>query len=361
MKVIAINSSARQEGLSKTKLMLDHLVKGMREAGAEVEVVDLREKDIKYCIGCLTCWTKTPGVCLHKDDMTRELFPKFLESDLAILATPLYHFTINAQMKTFIERTLPAIQPFFKESGGKIYHPLRGRHPMIVMLSVAGFPQHSVFDQLSSWVNFIYGAAGGLAAEIYRPFAESLTLPFFKDRADDILDATRQAGYELIKTLRVSPGTMERITQDIAPDSNAFLKTVGNSMWKTCIDEGVTPKEFADRGMIPRPDSIESFMAIMSLAFNPEAARGMSAVIQYDFSGEIEGSCHFTITDGRIFSHDGAAGRADITISTPFAAWMDILTKKADGRQMFMEQQYSIQGDPDLLMRMNELFGGQGD
>jgi multimeric flavodoxin WrbA len=359
MKVLAINSSARPQGQSKTKLMLDHLVEGMREAGAEVEVVNLREKDIKYCIGCLTCWTKTPGVCLHKDDMTSELYPKFLASDLAILATPLYHFTINAQMKTFIERTLPAIHPYFKESGGKIYHPLRGRHPMIVMLSVAGFPQHSVFDQLSSWVNFIYGAGGGLAAEIYRPFAESLMLPFFKDKADDILDATRQAGFELVKTLRVSPDTMERIRQDITQDSNALLKTVGNIMWKTCIEEGITPKEFTDRGVIPRPDSIESFMALMSIAFNPRAAGNTRAVMQYDFSGEVEGSCHFTIADGRISSQGGPAGKADITISTPFEVWMDILTKKADGQQMFMEQKYSAKGDLNLLMRMKDLFGGQ--
>jgi len=360
MKVLAVNSSPRAQGQSKTKLMLDHLVKGMRGAGAEVEVVDLKTKKMNYCIGCLACWTKTPGVCVHKDDMTSELLPKFLESDLAILATPLYHFTINAQMKTFIERTLPAIQPFFKESGGKIYHPLRGRHPMIVMLSVAGFPQRSVFNQLSSWVNFIYGAAGGLAAEIYRPFAESLTLPFFKDRSDDIFDATAQAGLELVKTLRVFPETMERITQDIADDSNAFLKTVGNIMWETCIDEGVTPKEFADRDMIPRPNSIESFMAFMSIAFNPEAARDMSAVMQYDFSGEIEGSCHFIIADGKISFQEGPAKDPDTTVNTPFEVWMDILTKKADGRQMFMEQKYSAKGDLNLLMRMNELFGGHG-
>lgn len=358
MKVIAINSSARPAGQSKTKLMLDHLVEGMREAGAEVEVVELRTKKVNYCIGCLTCWTKTPGVCLHKDDMTAELYPKFLESDLAVLATPLYHFTINAQMKTFIERTLPAIQPFFNESGGKIYHPLRGRHPMIVMLSVAGFPQHSVFDQLSSWVNFVYGTGGGLAAEIYRPFAEALMLPVFKDRADDILDATRQAGLELVKTLKVSDETMDRIRQNITDDSNAFLKTVGNIMWKTCIEEGVTPKEFADRGMIPRPESIEDFMALMNMAFNPKAAGDFSAVMQYDFTGKEEGSCHFIITNGRITSHEGPAGKADITINTPFALWMDILTNKSDGQQMFMEQQYSAKGDLNLLMRMKELFGG---
>ena len=47
MKVLALNSSARSEGASITELMLNHLVNGMREAGADVEVVNLREKNIK--------------------------------------------------------------------------------------------------------------------------------------------------------------------------------------------------------------------------------------------------------------------------------------------------------------------------
>ena len=84
MKVLAINSSARTQGQSKTKLMLDHLVEGMRDAGAEVEIVNLREKKINNCIGCFTCWTKTPGECLHKDDMTSDLFPKFLRCYFSI-------------------------------------------------------------------------------------------------------------------------------------------------------------------------------------------------------------------------------------------------------------------------------------
>ena len=112
MKVLAINSSARSDGISKTEMMLDALVEGMRDAGAEVEVVPLRKKKVNNCIGCFTCWTKTPGVCVHKDDMTNELFPKWLEADIAVYATPLYHFTVNASMKAFIERTLPILEPF---------------------------------------------------------------------------------------------------------------------------------------------------------------------------------------------------------------------------------------------------------
>ena len=61
MKILALNSSPRSEGQSKTEIMLKSLVKGMREAGAEVEVVDLRKKTIKNCVGCFSCWTKSPG------------------------------------------------------------------------------------------------------------------------------------------------------------------------------------------------------------------------------------------------------------------------------------------------------------
>ena len=89
MKVLALNSSPRGSGQSKTELMLNCLVKGMRDAGAEVEVVALREKTIKNCIGCYTCFTKTPGRCIHKDDMSNELFPKWLEWDRCLCDAPL--------------------------------------------------------------------------------------------------------------------------------------------------------------------------------------------------------------------------------------------------------------------------------
>jgi multimeric flavodoxin WrbA len=82
MKVLAINSSARIGGESKTELILNHLIKGMEEEGAKVEVVNIFKKKINYCIGCFTCWTKTPGECVHKDDMTKDLFPKYMASDL---------------------------------------------------------------------------------------------------------------------------------------------------------------------------------------------------------------------------------------------------------------------------------------
>jgi len=357
MKILALNSSPRKEGQSKTELMLSHLVKGMQAAGAEVETVHLRDKKIRFCIGCFTCWTKTPGVCVHKDDMTKELYPKWLASDLAVYATPLYHFHMNAHMKAFIERTLPILQPFFEEGKGRTRHPLRAKHPKMVLLSVAGFPEMHVFDQLSAWVNATYGQAGGLVAEIYRPAAEAMTSPNLAAKAEDILAATSRAGEEIVRHRQVAPETMARIRQDMFQDKQ-LMHRMGNLFWKTCIAEGVTPREFQDRGLVPRPDSIDAFMLILPMGFNAQAAAGTRAVMQFDFSGQAEGSCHFVINDGTIAAKQGAAENADVVIQTPFELWMDIITGKADGQQMFMTQEYTATGDLNLLIRMSELFGG---
>lgn len=236
MKVLALNSSPRSSDQSKTELMLNRLVKGMRDAGAEVVTVALREKTIKHCKGCFTCWTKTPGTCVHKDDMTTELFPKWLESDLVVYATPLYNYAMTAMLKAFIERTLPAAQPFFEIHKGRMFHPLRHKTPAVVILSVSGMPDEDHFGALSAHVRYLYASPGrSLLAEIYRPAAEAMTSPFLKDKADDILDATTQAGRELVRSMKVSPETLKRITQPMV-DAQSFVEVV-NDMWKTIIAE----------------------------------------------------------------------------------------------------------------------------
>jgi len=357
MRILAINSSPRSGGQSKTELMLNHLVKGMRDAGAEVDVVNLREKKIKNCIGCFTCWTKTPGHCIHKDDMTRELFPKWLEADLVVYATPLYYHFMNAAMSKFRERTLPAMQPFFeKGDDGKTFHPWRKKIPAAVWLSVCGFPEESEFDALSAYLNGTLHKSEILAAEIYRSGAETMAHPFFKEKAQDVLDATTQAGRELVESMKIFPGTMARIRQPIV-DFQLFSQ-MGNIFWKTCIAEKVTPKEFEKKHMVPRPDSLESFMLLFPAGINSAAAGDRKVTLQFNFSGQVEDSCCFIIEKGKIETKKGFEENPDITIKTPFDVWMDIMTRKADGQQMFMEQKYTVTGDIGLMI---QLFNKKGD
>ncbi len=61
---------------------------------------------------------------------------------------------------------------------------------------------------------------------------------------------------------------------------------------------------------------------------------------------------------GRYLCFRGQVRTPDLTISTDFDLWKDIITGKADGQQRFLEQRYTVKGDLELLMRMKELFGG---
>jgi len=347
MKVLALNSSARPTGQSKTEMILSSLVKGMADAGAEVEVVNLREKKINDCIGCFTCWTKTPGACVHRDDMSRELFPKWMAADIAVYASPLYHFTMNAAMKRFIERTLPVLKPDLIRKNVKegTTHPLRGRHPAAVFVSVAGFPDQSVFDALSYWAKSLTSRGNNMLAEIYIPGAEALAHHW---RRDEILAAVEQAGREIVLQRSVSPATMQQIGQPFEdPD---LIAAISNSSWRTMIDMGLTPAEASRKGVNFRPDSLESFMAMLSFGFNPLKAAGKKGVLQFDFTGENPQACYFAIDERSCVPHAGHAAKADCTVSGPFAVWADIIQGKADGGQMFMEGKYKAEGDFPLMM-----------
>ncbi|MBU2550685.1 MAG: flavodoxin family protein [Proteobacteria bacterium] len=243
MKVMAINSSPRPAQQSKTGMMLGALVEGLREAGAEVDLVELRDKHVKFCLGCYACWTKTPGRCIQRDDMTRELYPQWLASDMAVYATPLYNDGLSAAMKVFVERTLPSYEPWLDRRNGRTHHPLRGHHPAIVILSVAGMPEPANFDLLSAHVNYTFRKSGKrLWAEIYRPAAESLAAPSFAQQRADVLEATRQAGRELVETSAVSEKTLARIAQPLADPE--VINEGANRFWRILIEARMTPREF---------------------------------------------------------------------------------------------------------------------
>lgn len=83
--------------------MCDEFKRGALEAGNEVEKIRLSDKKINYCWGCGVC--NATGKCVQKDDMA-ELLQKMVNADVIVLATPVYFYAMNGQMKTFIDRTV---------------------------------------------------------------------------------------------------------------------------------------------------------------------------------------------------------------------------------------------------------------
>lgn len=100
--VIIISSTPRRGGNSD--VLCDEFLHGAEQAGNKAEKICLREKTIHPCTGCGVC-NKT-HVCVQKDDMA-ELLEKMVAADVIVLATPVYFYTMCAQMKTLIDRTVP--------------------------------------------------------------------------------------------------------------------------------------------------------------------------------------------------------------------------------------------------------------
>ena len=225
MHILALNSSPRGKEESKTELVLSHFLEGARRAGATADTLYLRNYRIKNCLGCFGCWFETPGRCVQKDDMTGELYDRFLAADVAVLASPLYHYNLNARMKAFIERTLPMIKPEFIDNGAKTGHPLRVEHsPRIVALCVCAFPEMDNFKALSLNLKMIYGQT--LIAEIYRHSSEFMNAPQLASPVAAVLAAVAQAGKEVVRLGRVEPGTQAALSRDLAP--RAMLIRVAN-------------------------------------------------------------------------------------------------------------------------------------
>jgi multimeric flavodoxin WrbA len=84
--------------------LCDEFLRGALETGNEVEKVFVNDKDIKYCKACEICYSgKAP--CIHGDDMG-PILEKMLAADVIVMATPVYFYAMNGQMKTLIDRTI---------------------------------------------------------------------------------------------------------------------------------------------------------------------------------------------------------------------------------------------------------------
>lgn len=104
IKILAINGSYRKDGF--TDQTVDALAQALETAGAEIEIIFLRDYPIEFCLNCRAC-TQTPGAapeqCVHHDGM-RELINKIEQADCYILAAPTNMGSVTAIFKRFMER-----------------------------------------------------------------------------------------------------------------------------------------------------------------------------------------------------------------------------------------------------------------
>ena len=100
MKVLFVEGARKGGSTDKISCRLEE---GLLKNGHETERVYLFGKQMNGCLGCNHC-RNTDGTCVFKDDLP-EVIDKFMEADLIVLVSPVYFYSVTAQLKTFIDRT----------------------------------------------------------------------------------------------------------------------------------------------------------------------------------------------------------------------------------------------------------------
>lgn len=100
MKIAIFNGSPRKQN---TLALAQAFKEGAVSAGHEAEIYNVGQMKIAGCLGCEYCHTKGEGNCVQKDDLEK-ILPAYKEADVIVFASPVYYFSMTAQMEAAIQR-----------------------------------------------------------------------------------------------------------------------------------------------------------------------------------------------------------------------------------------------------------------
>jgi len=138
MKVVGFIGSPRKKG--NTTTIVNEVLRGAQEAGAETKVFNLNQLGIRGCQACYKCQTPE-GKCVQKDDMAL-LYDEIYGADAVVIGTPVYMFQVTGQTKTFIDRLFAFL--YLKDGQpGNFGNKLKGKKTVTVFSQ--GQPDTSLF------------------------------------------------------------------------------------------------------------------------------------------------------------------------------------------------------------------------
>ena len=367
MNLLAINGSPHGAD-GNTAVLQEAFLAGARSAGARTDVIELKDKTIHHCIGCYVCWTRTPGVCIHQDDMT-EILERIQSADILVYTMPLYVYTMPGLMKDFVDRCLPLAHPAILKRGDHFIHPQRweGTPRRSVLISNAGFPETHHFDGLKRTFQLLHDAPDReVLGMICCGAGPLLRIPEMKESVREYLEAAFHAGTEVVNAGRIQPETQAILDRSLASDPAVYANLV-NAYWRSQgVDMPSEEKRRDKSGPAPHPGiplaaptelkTVRDVVAGMPQSFRAEAAASLSAVIQFEVSNETPGRYFTVIENGCCASFEGEHPHPNLAIRTPRDVWLGIARGELSGATAYMTKQYTIAGDMELLMNLHSLF-----
>ncbi len=205
MKVLILNGSPKGEA-SNTMWLTNAFVAGFPDT-MDIEKIHLREKELHPCMGCFSCWTKTPGHCVIQDDM-QEIYRKILEADIIIESIPLYFAGMPSRMRILTERCL-LFTKRYEGSPEDTFHSILEmeehslRKKRLVIISSCGYvSMDTMFEALTKEFDLICG--NGNYTKVLCAQGELLQAGNRTRQVIHYLEEVKKAGGEFYETGSIS-------------------------------------------------------------------------------------------------------------------------------------------------------------
>ena len=350
MNILAINGSPKGKR-SNTWRLTSAFLEGIaaREENVygeapTIETLIINALDIKPCLGCFSCWSKTPGMCCIHDDM-QAVIEKILWADVIIWSFPLYYFGLPGQLKNLIDRQLPMSLPFMSaetESGG---HPSRydmsGKRTVVV--STCGFyTAKGNYDCVTSLFDRLCGKDG--YAAIFCGQGELFRVKELADRTNEYLSWVRKAGEEFASG-EISGETRDKL------DRNLFPRDVFEAMADASWGVGESGE---------KEDPSLMFTRQMAALYRKQAWPGRDIALDMNYT-DIGKTYRIVLEEGgscvETEPAEGFSAGFTTRINTPLSVWRSIASGEIAGDEALMKHLYSVEGDFDLMMHWDDYFG----
>jgi len=338
----------------------EHFAKGLKKGGFSIEEIIVHNKKIKPCLGCFTCWSKTPGICVNRDDMD-EILPILDQADLVVYSTPLYIYSVPGPLKTFLDRQLPLVEGYMINRNGITAHPRRNKDKTMktFIISVAGFPEKTHFDAMTAMFkkSFVPNEERYLG-EILIGGANSMSEDGAQKDYGDLYNLIEQAGFELSQNMQVSESTLNQIKEltNFTPEKIKTMQNLANQYWDSFIEKDYDQVEIAQLDGQPLKNSDggnSGYFAGMASSYNPKAVPGMKGVLQFEFETE---SYYLVMIEDKCTAFAGNYPKPTLKIKSPEEIWMKITKGELSGQKSLMDGLYTIEGDLNLLINIDKLF-----
>jgi multimeric flavodoxin WrbA len=197
-----------------TQKILTSFLEGMEKADATVETIFAKRYKIRPCLGDFQCWFEKVGQCIQNDDMEK-LYPMLREADILVLAIPIY-FPLPGEIQNLLNRLMPLVEPILEFRDGRTRAKFHDdvKISKIVLVSTGGWWEK---ENMKILVDFAEHMARDASVEfsgsLLRPHA--FLMEKYKEKADEILNAAKNAGTQLIKEGKISQDTLDIISQPL--------------------------------------------------------------------------------------------------------------------------------------------------